>query len=934
MVLGNPHFPWRGRYRFTQSHLTIPGVYDVAGAMLHGSPAVNIGGTRTSPGRTPSRPATGSRRTSTARCPARPTTYLTESGPKQLERREVSVPVRNADGSVGAIAGDLYRTDEGYVLDAPAVLLSWTPVSFFALRDANGEHLRTLDSFHEMAKTRTVQELKAAQDRTGGIPWVNTMAADRDGNALYADSAVVPNVPNDLVQECATPVGRVLFQLAGLPALDGTRAKSSCAWRSDADAPRPGIMGPGNQPSTVRRDWVINANDSHWLPNPEQPLEGFDRIIGCERCERSLRTRMVYRYVLDRLDGSDGYGGPDLFTLDQLKATQHENRVFGAELSREGDDLQDVCRAADGGAACDVLAAWDGRTNTTSVGAHVFREFWQRTAAANRFEVPFSAADPVGTPRDFDESDDANVQAMRRALAFLREKGVPFDAPLGSLQVAADDGAPRIAIGGGLGQTGNANVVDAGNPAANVDALYPISRGSSHIQAVSFTDSGVDASTILTYGMSTNETSGSSSDQTQLFSQERWVDFPFTAAEVAAGAVRRYEVVGPAAAAPAPAAAAPVAAAPADAARADRRRSQPRRAAGRCRPPAGSPWPHWRSCCWPALRSWCVAARRSGGGSAGSAAPSADGEGDRGRASGPGQHAAPGRRAGAGLARRASGRGHDVVLVLTLVLGSDGDGDAAGRSRRGELGVDRVRVVQLGDGVAREGEVGTSVGGPVLQRDEVRLPHLEAVAGEPAVVRRRHLQHPRGGRPAQHAGDLDRDRGRPAAARGRRARHRADHDGVPPVEEALTVSGAVGAVRDRLRRGRGFVRAREGCGARGRQQEHGGGAHQHCGGARAGGRHARRTPPPPARFPLALRGSLLPPGRRLHRRCAGLGLPRLGRADPDGLAQQHQLVDQVLRHRVDVGHQLAVGDQAEVHAARQAHDGDVQALPSAIADSG
>ena len=43
MLLGNPHFPWRGRYRFTQQHLSIPGKYDVAGASLIGSPVVNIG---------------------------------------------------------------------------------------------------------------------------------------------------------------------------------------------------------------------------------------------------------------------------------------------------------------------------------------------------------------------------------------------------------------------------------------------------------------------------------------------------------------------------------------------------------------------------------------------------------------------------------------------------------------------------------------------------------------------------------------------------------------------------------------------------------------------------------------------------------------------------------------------------------------------------
>ncbi len=46
MVLGNPHFPWRGRYRFEQVQLTIPGTYDVAGASLIGSPVINIGWNR------------------------------------------------------------------------------------------------------------------------------------------------------------------------------------------------------------------------------------------------------------------------------------------------------------------------------------------------------------------------------------------------------------------------------------------------------------------------------------------------------------------------------------------------------------------------------------------------------------------------------------------------------------------------------------------------------------------------------------------------------------------------------------------------------------------------------------------------------------------------------------------------------------------------
>jgi acyl-homoserine-lactone acylase len=543
MVLGNPHFPWRGRYRFTQAHLTIPGEYDVAGASLIGSPVVNIGWNKD---------VAWSHTVSTAyrftpyeyrTVPGAPTTYLTTEGPKQLERRAVEVTTRGEDGELRTITEDLYRTHEGYVLDAPDVLMAWSPVSFFALRDANAEHLRTIDTFHEMARATNVRTLLAAQDRGAGMPWVNTIAADRSGTTLYADHSVVPNVPDELVNRCLTPVGAVLFQLAGLPALDGTRASGECAWRDDADAQRPGIFGPGNLPTTYREDWVVNANDSHWLPNPEERLEGFARIIGCERCERTLRTRMVYRYVMDRLAATDGLGAGSTVSQRQLKAFEHENRVFGAEVAREGDDLQDVCEAAAGGRACEKLASWDGRSDADSVGAHIFREFWRRVPDAGLWQVPFDPDDPVATPRDLNELNPQVVQAMRDALAYLREEGVPYDAPLGTLQVAGDEGAPPIPTGGGEGFTGNANAVSSRDAAANLDRLYPISYGSSHIQAVAFRDDGrLDAATILSYGQAVDPTSPFSDDQTRMFSQERWVRFPWTEKEIRDALLRRYVV--------------------------------------------------------------------------------------------------------------------------------------------------------------------------------------------------------------------------------------------------------------------------------------------------------------------------------------------------------------------------------------------------------
>lgn len=546
MVLGNPHFPWTNRYSFHQAQLTIPGVYDVAGAALHGSPVINIGWNAD---------VAWTHTVSTAYrftpyeyrlVPGLPTRYLTETGPAELQRVEVDVDVLGEDGQISQVAGDVYRTGEGFVLSAPEVFLGWSPVSVWALRDANAEHLQTIDVFLRMGEAGDVTELLDAHTETGGMPWVNTMAADREGNALYADHSVVPHVTDAKVQECATPIGRLLFELAGLPGLDGTRAQTQCAWGIDADAARPGIFGKANLPDTTRSDWVINANDSHWLPNPAERLEGFARIIGCEECQRSLRTRVVYRSVLDRLDGSDGLGGPDLFTHQQLQAIQTENRVFAAEVAREGGDLQTACQQSGvRQEACDVLAAWDGRDDIDSVGAILFREFWNRVPAGS-WEEDFDADRPVDTPRDLDESASAVQTAMVNAVAALDEAGIPLDAPLGSQQRAADNGpiSAGIPIHGGPANTGNANALSFAR-VEGVDARYAINYGSSHIQAVAFTNRGVDAATILTYGNSGNATSPHALDQTSLWSAERWVPWRFTAAEqLADPGYRAYAVSG------------------------------------------------------------------------------------------------------------------------------------------------------------------------------------------------------------------------------------------------------------------------------------------------------------------------------------------------------------------------------------------------------
>ena len=174
--------------------------------------------------------------------------------------------------------------------------------------------------------------------------------------------------------------------MAGLPGLDGTRAESDCKWGTDADAQRPGILGPQHLPDVVRKDWVMNANDSYWLPNPKSRLEGYPTIIGCERCARTMRTRMVMQYVIDRTRGGRKETPPS------FRGHEHANRVRAAEVMRAGGDLDKLCDATGETKACAVLQAL-GRPLRPGLGGHphlrgVHQRGCRRTARCGRCRSP------------------------------------------------------------------------------------------------------------------------------------------------------------------------------------------------------------------------------------------------------------------------------------------------------------------------------------------------------------------------------------------------------------------------------------------------------------------------------------------------------------------------------------------------------------------
>ncbi|MEU0155016.1 acylase [Micromonospora fulviviridis] len=519
MLLANPHFPWDGPERFYRMHLKVPGRYDVEGAALVGDPLVEIGHN----GR-----LAWSHTVSTARrfvwqkltlVPGDPTSYLHDGKPRKMTARTVAV---NGSGA----RRTLYDTHFGPVVLVPGVF-DWTADTAYAISDPNAANLRALDGWLAMGRAQTIRELRAELDRRQFLPWVNVIAADRFGAALYADHSVVPRVTDRLAAACIPPAWRDLYATTGQAVLDGSRSR--CALGRDPDAAVPGILGPAHLPVLVRRDYVTNSNDSYWLANPARPLTGFPRVIGDERTERSLRTRLGVDQVRRRLAGSDGLPGTR-FTVDRLWAVTLGNRTYAGELVR--DDLVKVCTkhpvaaASDGTstdltAACKALGGWDLRVDLDSRGAHLFSEF--TLAGGLRFADRFDPAAPLTTPRRL-AADDPEVRTAL-ADAVRRLAGIPLDARLGDLQTEPR-GDRRIPIHGGRPEPGAFNMA--------VDMLVPgvgypkVRHGTSYLMAVELGPDGPSGRQLLTYSQSANPNSPWYADQTTLYSRKGWDTIKYT----------------------------------------------------------------------------------------------------------------------------------------------------------------------------------------------------------------------------------------------------------------------------------------------------------------------------------------------------------------------------------------------------------------------
>ena len=524
LLLANPHFPWMGGMRFYQMQLTIPGQLDVMGAALPGLPMINIGFNRHLAW---THTVDTSKHFTLYRLqldPKDPTRYLLDGQSLPMTQQAVSVTVKAADGTLSQVQRQVYSSKFGPVVQWPG-RLDWDTQAAYSLRDANLDNTRVLQQWYRINRADGLDALKGSIEQLQGIPWVNTLAVDAGGRALYLNQSVVPYVDQQLLSQCSNPDAQ-----GPLVVLDGSR--SACQWKVDAQAAQPGIFPAHLLPQLERSDFVQNSNDPAWMANPAQPLTGYSPLIS--RNDQPLGMRG--RFALQRLQGNARIG------VDDLQRMVLDDEVYLASLVLP--DLLQWCKGAEADvqAVCASLAAWNGKADLNSgIGLVHFGNIVEALAKQPQsWRVGFDPADPQYTPRGLAVEQAAVGRLLHEAaLASIQQvarSGVEQGSQWGQIQQAAD-GTPVPGGPQGLG------VYNAIFSVPHGPGKRLVVSGTSYLQLVSFTDEGPQARGLLAFSQSSEAGSAHASDQTKAFSAKQLAPMPFTEAQIKADPEYRQYVI-------------------------------------------------------------------------------------------------------------------------------------------------------------------------------------------------------------------------------------------------------------------------------------------------------------------------------------------------------------------------------------------------------
>jgi acyl-homoserine-lactone acylase len=480
LLLANPHLPWEGAFTWFEAQLTAPGL-DASGATLLGLPILaiafneHLGWTHT---------VNTQDTEDLYELTLAEGGYRWDDGVRAFEVDTVRIRVRDAGGALRDEALVRRRSVHGPVIaqsgDRALALRQVIAGDAPAPRQLRAG---LIPGYLEAMRARSLQEFEGIMGRHPPTGF-NIIYADRAGNILFHYGGVTPRRPG---RDHAFWSGVVRGDTSGLlwDALHGYD-----------EMPR--LLNP---PS----GWVQNANDPPWFAAYPRLLDPDAFPAYFAPVSLASRPRQSIRLLLDDAP----------ISLEEMIRRKHST-----EMELAGRLVPDLVRAARAGgsdearAAADVLDRWDRSTDAESRGAVLFEAWvgaYSQAAGGRAFETPWSADDPLGTPRGLADPRAA-VAALGAAAAAVRGRTGALDVAWGDVHRLRMDDVDLPANGGsgGLGIFRTMHFADAPD-----GRRVPV-HGDSYVAAIEFS-TPVRARALLGYGNASQPGSPHRTDQLDHF---------------------------------------------------------------------------------------------------------------------------------------------------------------------------------------------------------------------------------------------------------------------------------------------------------------------------------------------------------------------------------------------------------------------------------
>lgn len=507
ILLGNPHLSWSSLY--WEAQVTVPGKINFFGSTLPGIPVLRAGfnehlgwvTTNNNQDRADVYALTLDQNEADH--------YLFEGKSLPLQKRQVSVDVRNADGSLSSETRTFYESHLGPIIYR-------TKQRAFAYRSTMLEAYRYFEGFYRLSKARNLREWLAAM-KLNLVPYSNFTYADAAGNILYLWNARLPkriDDGTDYALDVPAETGKYVWQ----------------DYHPITDFPQ--LLNP-------RGGYIQNCNNPPWFTSLRDLLDPLKYPAYFEQGEPGLRPQLALEMLESKAK----------FSLADVQQMKFNNKLLLAD--RLKPDLLRALRATANPtdelrSGMDVLAAWDNAANADSKGAVLFQRFADNylREAKQPYALKWEVADPGGTPKGLGEPELA-IKCFSEAVRWTRQTYGSEAIAWGEVHRYRfrDIDLP------GDGATGNygafrvmayRQMPDGKKIAGWISDEQPLAgAGDAWVLAVEFAKP-VRAFSVLAYGQTTDSQSKHSRDQIALFASHQYKRVWFTEREIRANLEREY----------------------------------------------------------------------------------------------------------------------------------------------------------------------------------------------------------------------------------------------------------------------------------------------------------------------------------------------------------------------------------------------------------